>query len=215
MTESAIVNASAWRRSISCWTGRNLVVRELDGNAHLFENTDRVASKVLCNVEWSEIEVTAGIDRRWIVDALEEEELHLWMNVEGETALRRLVQIAPEDETRVAPERPAIGRMDITEHAGHAPVGPSSCERHDLKSSRIGSSQHVRLLHPCEPLDGRTVKTDPLIERLLQLLRGHGERLQKSEDVREPEPNEPDTPLLDSAQNVILLSFHGGKTTSG
>ncbi len=124
-------------------TGRNLVVRELDGNAHLFENTDRVASKVLCNVEWSEIEVTAGIDRRRIVDALEEEELHLWMNVEGETALCRLVQIAPEDETRVAPKRPAIGRMDITEHAGHAPVGPLVMRGHDLKSSRIGSSQHV------------------------------------------------------------------------
>ena len=43
---------------------------------------------------------------------------------------------------------------------------------------------------------------------LLDLLGSDGERFEETEDVGEPEPDEPYPPLLDGTKDVILLSLH-------
>ena len=40
----------------------NLVVRELDGDTHLLEHTDRVAAQLLRHVQRGQVEIAAGID---------------------------------------------------------------------------------------------------------------------------------------------------------
>ena len=86
----------------------DLVVGKLHRNAHLLEDADRVSPKILRDIEWREIEVAARIHGRRIVDALEKEELHLGMDVEGEAALSRFVEVPSQDKARISPERPAV-----------------------------------------------------------------------------------------------------------
>ena len=60
-----------------------------------------------------------------------------------------------------------------------------------------------------KPSIERAVERHALLEGVLQLGRGDGEALELAEHVGEPEPDEPDAPLLDRAQHVVLLAFHG------
>jgi hypothetical protein len=95
---------------------------------------------------------------------------------------------------------------DVAQHPGHGIVfGP----RKDPERGRVGAGQHVGLLHAGEPFHRRAVEPDPLAEPFLQLLDGDGERLQESQDVREPQPHEPDTPVLGLAQGPLGCRVHG------
>ena len=71
----------------------------------------------------------------------------------------------------------------------------------------VGHRQHVALLDPGEPVDGRPVEGHPVVQRALELGRADGEALQAAHDVGEPEPDEPNAPLLHHAQHVRLLLF--------
>ena len=57
---SAVDSASAYRRSISCWPGRALVVGELHRDAHLLEHRDRLAAEVAAGALRGVVEV-AGL----------------------------------------------------------------------------------------------------------------------------------------------------------
>ena len=82
---------------------------------------------------------------------------------------------------------------------------------HGSSSKRVGvgPGEDVALLHAGEAVDRRTVERHALLEGVLQLDRADGEALELAEDVREPQPHEADAALLDRAQDVIALSFHG------
>ena len=69
--------------------------------------------------------------------------------------------------------------------------------------------QNVGLVQSREALDRRAVDPDALRERALDLGRGDRDGLQRADDIREPEPHELDTALLDRAQNEVTLLVHG------
>ncbi len=183
-------------------------MRELDGDAHLLEHADRLAPQLLRGFEWCEVEVAARVDRRRVLGALEQEELHLGMNVEGEPSLRCAFEVAAQDVTGISPERPAVGRVDVAEDTRHAAVDVVGA-RHDLERARIGPGEHVGLLDSRESFDRRAIEADALVERLLELLRGDGEGLEEAQNIGEPEPDETDPSLFDCPQHVVLLALHG------
>ncbi len=90
-----------------------------------------------------------------------------------------------------------------------AETSSSSAAGQQLEGVGVGAGQHVALLHPAEAVDGRTVEVHALVEGALQLGRRDGERLELAEHVGEPEADEADAALLDGAQHVVLLAFHG------
>src|SRR5439155_24011878 len=50
----------------------------------------------------------------------------------------------------------------------------------------------------------------PFFERAFELGRRDRERLQEPEHVGEPQPDEADVPLLDGAEDVLLVEHHRG-----
>src|SRR5918992_4253106 len=130
------------------------------------------------------------------------------MHIESEPTFGSLVETAAQDIAWIAPERTTIGRVDVAEDTGDAPVGMVFSARHDLERACVGTGEHVGFLNAGESLDRGAVEADSLVERLLELLGCDREALEKTEDVGEPEPHQPDAPFLARTQHVLLLPFH-------
>ena len=77
-----------------------------------------------------------------------------------------------------------------------------------LEGLGVGAGQHVGLLDPAEPVDGRAVEGHPLVEGVLQLRRGDVEPLGGPEHVGEPQLDEADAPLLHGPEHVVPLALH-------
>jgi hypothetical protein len=73
--------------------GRDLVVGELDRDAHPLEGVDGLAAEVLLDVERGHVEVRPVVERGRVVGVLEQEELHLRVDVEGEAHLRGALEV--------------------------------------------------------------------------------------------------------------------------
>ena len=86
-------------------------------------------------------------------------------------------------------------------------TGASDLPGDHLERGGVGDRHHVGFLDAAEPLDRGAVEPHALGERTLELLGRDRERLQEPEHVGEPQPDEPDPPLLDRAQNE--LGFRG------
>ena len=100
----------------------------------------------------------------------------------------------------------APGQQDVAEHPGHAGILPAPGQQ--LERRRVRPGDHVRLVNPGKALDRGAVETDPVGERAFQFGGGHRYRLQRAEHVGEPEPDEPDVPLLQRAQYEFFLPVH-------
>src|SRR5680860_837372 len=181
---------------------------KLDGDTHVFQDVHHFPSQVLRDVERSEVEVAAGIERCGILDVLEQKELHLGMDVEGKAELTGLFEISPQHVARVAPKRPPVGGVDVAKDAGYAAVGAPFLDGHDLKCAGVGARQHVRFLNSGEAFDRRPIEPDALVNRLFELLRGYCEALQKAEHVGKPQPYQPNAPLFDGPKDILLLRLH-------
>jgi hypothetical protein len=68
--------------------------------------------------------------------------------------------------------------------------------------------EHIGLVGPGESLDRGAVETEALGERPLDLCRGDRHALQGADDIGEPEADELDAPLFDSAKNEVTLLVH-------
>ena len=162
--------------------------------------------KSLPDVERREVEVRADVERLGRLRVAEQEELDLGPDVERQAQIARARHRPPQDRARVALEERALRRADVAEHARDA--RHTRPPRQDLERGRVGVRDHVGLLHPGEPVDGRSVEPDAFAERFLQLLRRDGERLQEPQDVGEPQPDEPDLAFLgradDECTNVVV-----------
>ena len=207
---SAVLSASAYRRSISCWPGSALVVAELHRDAHRLEHRDRLAAEVRALGLGGVVEEAAAVDRHRLdaVDrhVLEQVELDLGVGVEREPLVGGRRQDALEDEARVGVRRGAVGHHDVAEHPRRG--RPLAAPRQDLERRRVGLGEHVGLVDPREPLDRGAVEPDPLRERALELGRRHRHGLQEPEHVGEPQPHEPDVTLLERAQHEVFLLAH-------
>ena len=187
-----------------------LVVAELHRDAEALEDRDRGSPEVVRHRVWSVVEVTPRIDRYGsfadLRPPLEEEELDLRVGVEGEAELRRSAQRTFEDPARVRVGRAAVRQEDVAEHSrSTGRLGPP---REDLEGRRIRFGQHVRLVHPGKTLDRRTVEPEPLCERPLEFGGRDRDRLQETEDVGEPQPDEPDVSFLERPKHKLLLLIH-------
>ena len=188
--------------------GAALVVGELHGDAHLLEHEDRPASELVSSAARNMVEVPGVVGGGNSAPGVpvDEVELDLGMDVAGEAGVGDLCQLTFQDSPRVGAHGLAVGCQDIAEHAGDA-VGAVAPGQH-LEGRRVRGQQHVRLVDAGEPLDGRAVEADALLECALHLRRGDGHGLQLPQDVGEPQADEADVALLDRPQNVLLLLVH-------
>ena len=152
--------------------------------------------------------MSTGIGHRAVLRAvLQQEELDLGVGVEGEALLGRPGQRPAQHVPRVGPGRAAVGQQDVAEHPGALAADPA-LEREDLERGRVRHGDHVRLEDPGEALDRRAVEADALLEGRLQLGRRHRDALERAEHVGEPQPDEPDVPLFQRAEDELLLTVH-------
>ena len=87
--------------------------------------------------------------------------------------------------------------------------------RQHLERRRIGPRDHVGFRHPREPLDRGAVEADALLEGAVELGGRDGYRLEVSEHVGEPQPDEADIAFLQRAQHEFLLPIHARSVSSG
>ncbi len=80
--------------------------------------------------------------------------------------------------------------------------------RQHLERRRIGPRDGVGFGDPGEALDRRAVEADALLEGALEFGGRDRDRLQVSEHVGEPQPDETDVPFLQRAQHEFLLAIH-------
>ena len=117
------------------------------------------------------------------------------------------VEVALEHVAGIALEGLAVVVEDVAEHPGRRVValGP----REQLEAVGVGPGEHVALLHAAEAVDGGAVEVHALVERVLELGRADGDGLELAEHIGEPQPDQADAALLDGAEHVVLLTFHG------
>ncbi len=106
------------------------------------------------------------------------------------------------------PTTASVGHRDVTEHACRVVVTAAGGPRQHLERRRIGTGDHVGFRDPRETLDGRAVEADALLERTLEFGGCDGHRLEVTEDVGEPQPDEADVAFFQRAQDEFLLPIH-------
>ncbi|GAB4000367.1 hypothetical protein GCM10029992_32040 [Glycomyces albus] len=104
------------------------MVAELDRDADPLEREDGLAAEVAGDRVGGVVEVAAVVDRPWHVrTVLEQEELDLGVDVEGEAAVGGLRQRAAQDVARVGPGRAPSGvRMSQNMRADSPMPRPSN-----------------------------------------------------------------------------------------
>ena len=192
-----------------------LVVGELHRDPHLLEHEDGVAAEVVGSAPGHVVEVAgvvSGADAPVGV-AVDQVELDLRVDVAGEAGLGDPGELTLEHRARVGAGGLAVGREDVTEHAGHAvvPVPPGQ----HLEGGGVGGQEHVGLEDARQSLDRRSVEADALLEGALDLRRCDGHGLELSGDVGEPQADEADVAFLDGTEHVLLLLVHGASSAWG
>ena len=99
----------------------------------------------------------------------------------------------------------ATGDQDVAEHPRDVALLAVGAPRKQGVSVRVGHRDHVRLLDRVEAGDRRAVEAHAVGEGALELLAAHGEALQLSVDVREPEADELDPVLVDAGDDVLVV----------
>ena len=190
--------------------GRALVMAELHRDAHVLQQRDRGPAKVVGGAVWDVVEVAAVVDRHGsdplALRRVQQEELDLGVGVEGEPQVGGPAQGPAQDVARVGETGLPVRGEQVAEHSRGARVLPAP--RQHLEGRRVGLDEHVGLIDAGEALDGRAVEADPLGERTLKLGGRNRHRLQRPDDVGEPQPDEPDVALFNRAQDKLLLTVH-------
>ena len=213
MMLSAIVSASVWRRSISCWLGASSW--KLYSTGMLIVSSVRIVClrKRAGHVGGGQIEEPALVERHRRLALLrrrEVEELDVGSDEEREAHARARpagCAAAPAaDRPRTACCRGCGCRRTP------APRWPFAiAPRQHLEGVGVGHGQHVALERSPEPVDRGAIERHPVLERVLQLGRADREALQAAEHVGEPQPDQPHPAFLDGVQDVVTLLFqhHG------
>ena len=190
--------------------GPALVVAELDGDAEVLQHPDRAPAEIVGGAARDVVEVPGRVDRLGTLRSegrgLQQVELDLGMRVEREARVGRLGERALEDVPWVGHGGLTVGRGDVAEHARRRV--DLAAPRQDLERGGVGVREQVRLVGPRQTLDRGAVEPEPFAEGSLDLSRCDRHRLERADDVCEPEPDEFDAPLLDRSQNEVTLLVH-------
>ena len=188
---SAVWSASAYSKSISCWPAATSWMGRLDADPERLERIDHVVPdrgrEVRAEVEVAGLVVRQRLDGA-VLAAAEQEELELGARVDDVAELLGPLDLAAQDEARVAGERLAARREHVADDAGRGAVRPRD----------LGEGPHVRhqvlvaLGDPGEAFDGRAVEPRAVPDGALQLVDRDRHRLDDADDVRELELDEPD-----------------------
>ncbi len=175
--------------------GRDLVMGRLDPDPEGFEGVDHVvpdlAREVGREVEIAGLVVGQRLDRP-VLAAAEEEELELGSHVHDVAELAGPLDLASQDEPRVAGERLAAGRVDIADHAGGAARAGALLPRDLVEGPHVGHEVLVALGDPGKALDRRSVEPRPVANRALELVDRDRDGLDDTHDVGELELDEAD-----------------------
>ena len=87
--------------------------------------------------------------------------------------------------------------------------------RQHLECRRVGPRHGVGFRDPGEALDRGAVEADALLEGAFEFGGRDRDRLEESEHVGEPQPDEADVAFLQRAQHEFLLSIHDRSVGTG
>jgi hypothetical protein len=147
---------------------RTFVVAVLHADAHRFEHRDRHPPEVAPGcAACGRVAAVADGDRDAadLRAVAQQEELDLRVRVAREAHLGGLAQVALEHPSGIGVGRATVGEQDVAKHPGHA--GILAPPGQQLERRRVGTGDHVCLMHPGEALDGRPVEADAVRERAL------------------------------------------------
>ncbi len=195
-TRSAVVMASAYLKSISCWPGADLVVRGLDLEAHLLQREHDVAARLFAPIDGRQVEVGALVvrvdDRVPVGVAPEEEELRLGAGDEHVAERRGLVHLLLE--RHAAGSRRTGLRPGCRRRRSGAPTFCRRCAPRDRSRTSPGPGTRF--------MSDSSIRVNPSIEdpsnwispssALLELRARDLDVLDDPEDVGELESHEPD-----------------------
>src|SRR6185437_13324242 len=156
-------------------------------DAHCFEGEDRVTAEIMGGIG-DLIEVAAAVEWFRAFGVLEVEVFKLRAYVERVAEVRGALDLLTQDEAGVAGERGAIRVVNVAEHARDA--GFLRAPGDELERRRVGPGEHVGFIDSSEALDAGAIKAHPLGEGLFKLFDGDRKRLERSDDVGEPEADE-------------------------
>ena len=196
--------------------GRDLVVRRLDLDPEVLERVHHLLADLGAEV-LGEVEVAGRVVRQRLdgpVVAPQQEELELRPGVEDVALLSRTLQLALQDAARIAGERIAVRREDVADDARAAGVQPLLAVRPDpglpgdgVERVEVGHEEHVGLGDAGEALDARAVEPLAVLDRLLQLVHRHLDRLHLADDVGELEADEAQVAFLRQLQGSGKLGW--------
>src|SRR5256714_3345549 len=138
------------------------MMRRLDLEPHLFEDTDDRAARIFPEIGRSKIEVRSdvvrGRRRSFVRPRLEHEELGFHSRVHREAGLGGTRDDFLENSTRITGEGLAIRCVDVADKSGDTTllVAP----REYLKRAEVRDEEHIRLFDANKSFDRRAVEHD-------------------------------------------------------
>ena len=178
--------------------GRSAAVEGvLHGDGHLLERERGLATQVVGDVGRREVEVASLVQRHRLDVVVKVEVLDLGANVKDVALAVGALEDAFEATTGVTGKGLAGRRADVAEHARHAALGGAPGQ--ELEGLGVGEGEHVGLLETSKAINRRAVEANALLEGLLELLGRDRERLQRAQDVCEPQANKTNVALLNGA----------------
>ena len=192
-------------------TRSTLMVTELDGDTHRFQDCDGLSTEVVSRTMWAVIEVANLIDRCGHLASaealLDEEEFDFRMGIERKAKIGGLGQRALEHMPRIGIRRRAVGHQDVAEHTSY--TWALATPRQHLERAGIRLDQHVGFNDASKALDRGAIETNTFSEGTFKFGGSNRNRLEHAEHIGEPQPNESNISLFDRAQHKLCLLIHG------
>ena len=164
----------------------DLVVGGLDLDAESIERVNHLPAHAVGRIG-ADVEVAGLVVRRQRVEAVvrvaaEEEELQLRADQKVETQLLGAVELAAQDETRVAAERIAVGREDIADDARGGQLHLPG-DRHE--GVQVRHEVHVAFGDAGEAFDRAAVEPDTILNRTVPQLNRDRNLFDDAHDIAE------------------------------
>ncbi len=131
----------------------------------------------------------------------EEKELQLRAGIESVAELGQPLDLAQEDDTRIALEQVAIRLVDPADDAGSRVASPLPGD--DVEGREVGHQEHVALGDPGEAGDRRAIKPLAVLDDILEEVDRDRHQLGDAHHVSELEADELDRLALAGFQHLI------------